>query len=160
MELIENAVPLADVAKVLKSTPGKVETEARALQLTVGEDWAGRAAVSQTDARELTSGAARRRQNHDERWAEHLLAAREWEAARERAVQAAAQPAYASAKREQLGDPEANSRAQQAGIAAGRAFEASNPPPTLDGHTVAQRRFSDPSGLRRVAQRIKEVVVA
>ncbi len=73
-ELIEAAVCLQDIARVLKSTPTKVEADCHELSLFIGCDWAGRPAISVRDAHGLVSGDARR--DHD-----HAAAHGHWRAA-------------------------------------------------------------------------------
>ena len=46
MSFIENAVPVAEVAKVTKTTAAAVKAEALALALFVGVDWAGSPSAS------------------------------------------------------------------------------------------------------------------
>lgn len=61
--LIESAVTVADIAKATNTPEADVEAEARALDMFVGADWAGRPAVSVGDAAGLASGAARLEHN-------------------------------------------------------------------------------------------------
>jgi hypothetical protein len=159
MTLIENSVPLAELAKVMRTTTDKLEAEAVALSMYVGEDWAGRPAVSARDAYGLRSGAARRAADDASRWEQHRRDVDAWELAREEVVTAAGQAAYDKAVRQGDGSPKAYEASQEASVAAGRAYESNNPPPSVDGQSMATRRFQQESGVfRRVAERIKESV--
>jgi hypothetical protein len=158
--LIENGVTLADVAKACRTSVVKLEAEARALELLIGEDWSGAPAVSAADARELRTGEARERLDHSTRWEAHRLEATAWEQARERAVAVASRLAYADVRGRGEGDPAAAAAGRDAGLLAGRAFEASTPPPTCDaaGNSAAVRRFDEPTPAPPVLRRLAGLV--
>ncbi|MDP9459337.1 MAG: hypothetical protein M3Q22_03480 [Actinomycetota bacterium] len=88
--LITDAVPLADVAKVAKTTAAQLEQECRALLIFVGVDWANRPAVSTTDAHNLVTGEARRRHDHETAWQQYQNDADTWARARDGAYRVAA----------------------------------------------------------------------
>ncbi len=151
-ELIENSVPVADVAKALKTTVAKVEAEARDLSLFVGADWAGRPAISVRDAAALVSGAARRDRDHDVAWRSHLASSEAWEANRERRRASAFQEAYDAALRQGRGAPAAAAAGHEAARVAVGDFERRTPPVEFNGEPTSTR------WLTQATQKIKEVV--
>jgi len=147
MELIESSVTLADVAKVLKSTPTKVEADCHELSLFVGCNWAGKPAISVTDA----AGAARRDADHAAAHGHWRAAGEAWELQREQVRQQAYTDHFDTARRRGVGDPAASSEAAQVASAAVEGFEKSTPAPVFDD-----------AGSSRVAQmkaRVKESVL-
>ncbi len=142
MTFIEGmTVTLAELAKHLKTTVDKVAAEANDLGPFIGEDWAGKSAVSAVDARALASGEARRAKDHDEAWRRHIDATERWEKGRENARAMAAQQAHDAAMRAGRGSPYAAHEAQQAGSDAARRFEQTNPQPTFAGHSSTKSWF-------------------
>lgn len=133
MTFIENAVPIKDVAAATKKTVAEVETEAVALAMFVGRDWCGRPAIAEVDAESLVSGNARRALEDAQSWRTHLDTCAAWTADRDEAV-SAVQAAHtaASAAQGRFG-PDADSRAREAGVEAGRRYESTTPPPTWNG---------------------------
>ena len=157
MSLIENAVPLAELAKACRTTVPRLEAEAAELSVYVGESWSGELAVSTADAHALRTGAARRQQREDARWAAHRAEAEAWTAERERVVEQAGQDAYRAATHRGEPNPKAAEVAQAVAVQFGRKYEAEHPVPLLEGQPgAASRRFADPeTGLvRRVADRL------
>ncbi|HET9871423.1 MAG TPA: hypothetical protein VFP89_02340 [Propionibacteriaceae bacterium] len=151
--LIEAAVPIADVAKVTGATQRAVEDEARALQLFVGVDWAGRPAVSVVDAAALVSGSARREQEHATAWQAHLRASEAWERDRELARRAGYTEGAERAHSRGLAGPAAASAAREASREAAEKFERHTPAPTFNGEATS------PSWFARAASKIKEAAV-
>lgn len=150
--MIENAVPIADVARVMKLPVADVRDSCRDLQLFVGQDWAGRPAVSVQDAAGLVSGDLVRDKAYREAWDAHQRATSDWEAARETARQNGYRNAWLAAKSRGAGDPEAGSEGRLAGAEAAEGFELANPAPTFNGTSTAQ------SWLRRTADRLAEAL--
>lgn len=66
----------------------------------------------------------------------------------------------AKAKAERADEPQAYSRAQAAGVEAGRAYESSTPAPLWDGQETEVRRFAaaPSSPLRRVGALVRGVI--
>jgi len=151
-ELIEASASVADVAKVLKSTPTKVEADARDLNLYVGHDWSGKPAISVTDAHGLVSGATRRDRDHEARWRAHLAASEAWETERERRRAGAFQDAYDASERQGRGSPAAAAAGHEAAREAVRDFERKTPPPEFNGKSTSTR------WLTQATQKIMEVV--
>ncbi len=150
--LIEHAVSLTDIAKIMKTTVARVEAEAHSLDVYVGVDWAGRPAVSVVEAASLVSGAARRDRDHDLAWRAHLAASEAWEAAREAARRTAFQGAYDASERQGRGSPVAAVAGHEAAREAVRDFERKTAPPAFDGAETAPRLFT------QMTNRIKEKV--
>ncbi len=151
MTLIENAVTLADIAKATKSTVAKVEADCHELSLFVGCNWAGKPAISVTDAASLVSGAARRDADHAAAHGHWRAAGEAWELQREQVRQQAYTDHFDTARRRGVGDPAASSEAAQVASAAVEGFEKSTPAPVFDD-----------AGSSRVAQmkaRVKESVL-
>ncbi len=149
--LIENAVPLADIAKTMKITVPKVQANAADLDMYVGVDWAGRPAVSVIDAAAYVSGSARRDRDHDAAWRAHLAATEAWEAAREAARRTAFEGAYQASERHGRGSAIAAAAGHDVAREAVRDFERSTPVPV----------FGDaaPSRLSKMKSRAKESVL-
>src|SRR4051812_33607956 len=114
MTLIENAVTLADLAKVIKKSRTDIEAECRQLDLFIGEDWARRPAVSTIDASALTTGTARREHDHAIAWRAHHAATEAWEAERMAVHRAAYQAARTRVRSTGEGDPAANAAGREA----------------------------------------------
>jgi len=129
--LIEAAVTLADVAKVTKSPVAQVEADCRELSLFIGADWAGRSALSVTDAAALVSGSARRGADHAAAHARWRADTEAWEAAREAERRRAFTDHFDAARRRGTGDPAAASAAAQAASAAIVDYEKSTPAPVF-----------------------------
>ncbi len=150
--LIEAAVTLADIAKTMKTTVARVETEAHELDVYVGVDWANRPAVSVTDAAGLVSGATRRAQDADRAWRAHLAATEAWEADRERLRAGAFQDAYDASERQGRGSAAAAAAGHESARVAVHDFERKTPPPRFVGQETS------PRWLTQATQKIKEVV--
>ncbi len=150
--LIENAVTLADIAKVIKSPGAQVEADALELSLYVGHDWAGRPAISVTDAAGLVSGAARRDRDHTARWQAHTAASEGWELQREQVRSTAFEDAYEASLRQGRGAPAAAAAGHEAAREVVRDFERKTPPPEFNGAETAPRLFT------QMKNRVKEVV--
>ncbi len=149
---IETGVPLADIAKTMKTTVARIEAEARDLDVFIGQDWAGRPAVSVAEAATLVSGTARRDRDHDTAWREHLARSEAWEAAREGLRAGAFQEAHDVALRKGRGAPAAASVGHEAAREAVRDFERRTPPPEFDGKSTSTR------WLTKTADKIKELI--
>ncbi len=141
MNLIENAVTIAEVAKVTKSPAAAVEAEARKLNLFVGTDWAGRPAVDVRDAHALVSGAARHDAENSTANRDHLLAVEAWEGDRMRVHRAAYQAALEEANRAGIGGGQAFDRAKAAAKEAVERYETDTPPPTTLGGLPGARNW-------------------
>jgi len=139
--LIENAVPLAEVARVMKRPLAQLKSDTAELQMFVGEDWAGREALSQADAAGLVSGAARRERDERAAWLDHVRRTEQWETDREQTRRDAAQAAYRVAVAHGAGDPAAAVAARDAGVQAAEEFEQSHPAPELNGAPTARNLF-------------------
>ncbi len=150
--LIENGIALDAIAKTMKTTVARVETEARSLDVYVGVDWAGRPAVSVVEAAGLVSGDARRVHDHDAAWRAHLAATEDWEAAREAARRTAFQGAYDASERQGRGSAVASDAGHEEAREAVRDFERRTPPPRFAGQETS------PRWLTQATQKIKEVV--
>lgn len=134
MKFFEDAsVPVEEIAKVLRRRPDAVEAEARELNMTVGQDWAGRPAVSPVEARALVTGDGRRLAERQSQWMKHQRSTAEWESARTQVVAAAQRVAYDGAVRSGKGAAEAHSFGLAAGREAGAAYERTTPRPSFDG---------------------------
>lgn len=133
---IEQGIALAAVAEATKMPAVKVEAEAQQLGLFVGQDWAGRPALSEWDAHMLVSGVARRQQESDRLWLQHREDTARWEAER----RAAYLQAHAEAFRE-AGGAMAGRRADVAAEAAGdqavARWEKRSPAPRWQGEQTA-----------------------
>lgn len=154
---IEHAIAIKEIAAVAKRTTSEVEAEARELDMHVGQDWAGRAAVEEQDAQQLVSGEARRTREHDALWRTYIDECSAWEADRDEAVRAA----HAAVGANPRSGPERHAQARDAAAEAGRAYEQANPPPTFqDGaDSAAVRRYTErppePGLLRRAVDAVK-----
>lgn len=89
----EYLVPLTEVAKVTGRTVIKVRSECTELGMSIRDDWAGRPAISESDARSLVSGTARRAQEQTRAMGDHLRAVEDRTRARDAAVKAGADAA-------------------------------------------------------------------
>ncbi len=152
---IPGAVPLADVAKQFKLTVSRLEDECRALHIYIGVDWTGRPAVADSDAYGLVSGKAREEHDHNAAWTAHQNLVDAWTRGRDEAVSVARGNAY----RQAFLAGESNSKAEQAGLAAGREagrrYEEEHPPPQWQGGEVLARRiYTSDSALRRLADKV------
>ncbi len=147
--LIESAVTLADVAKALRSTATAVEADARELDMFIGADWAGRSALSVTDAARMVSGDARRDHDHAAAHARWRADTEAWEAAREAERRTTYNDRFDAARRRGVGDPQASSEAAGAASAAVVSFERATPAPVFG--VVESPRLS-------MRKRIKEKV--
>ena len=148
--LIENAVALADIARVMKTTTTRVEADARDLNLFVGPNWSGKPALSVTDAAALVSGDARRANDHSRAHARWRASIEDWESAREQARERAFGAAFDAARRRGTGDPIAAHTAAQAASVAIIEFERATPQPTFG--------VVETSRLSQMKSRVKEVV--
>lgn len=148
MTLIENAVTLADVAKVTRRPIVEIEADCRQLDLFVGADWAGRAAVEVRDAEAIVTGAARRDHDHTVAWRAFQDATEAWEAERMAVYNAANQAAHEEATRAGIGAPAGFAAAKDATQDAVEAWESKHPAPTFGGNATGRTWFA----------KIKEVV--
>jgi len=142
--LITDGIPLADVAKVTKTTIAELEAECRQLIVFIGRNWADRPAVSAADAHALVTGAARRQHDHSRAWHDYAEQAEAWTKARD--------GAYMDATR--LAGQKAADRVE-AGRAAAREYEQTHPMPTwVDGATpLTECKYLDEGGaLRRLGR--------
>lgn len=153
---IPGAVPLADIAKQLRTTVAKVEEECRALDIFVGVDWAGRPAVTDVEAYALVTGDGRKQFEHNRAWQAHAREAEAWQRARDEAVQIASSNAYRQASLAFEPNGKAQTIGHEAGREAGRRYEEQHPAPTWDEATsLAQRRYtSGDSVFRRALDRV------
>jgi hypothetical protein len=140
---IESAVPLAEVAKVIRKSETKTADECRELGLLIGEDWAGRHAVAVVDAHALASGQARASRTRDAAWRAHQNATEKWEQDRQHAYETAAAAAHISATRRGRGGPAVHTEATEAGVDAVRKFEKKNRMPTFQGTATTWSWFDD-----------------
>ena len=139
MTFIEGcAVTLAEIAKAAGRPVAEIEAEARRLQIFIGSDWAGRAAVSTVDAHGLASGALARDTEHQRRHTAWVNAHQEWEQAKEDARRGAFQQAYDAVRRTGRSNSEASDRGHRAGAAAVADFEAANPAPRFEQEPPAR----------------------
>jgi hypothetical protein len=145
-------VTLGDLVQVTKLQPLELEGEIHQLGLFVGVNWAGRDAVSVTDAHALVTGSARRALEREQAWRRHQDATEAWEASRQHARRSAFDLAYNDALRRGVGNAAAQDPAQEAARQAVERFEAKNPPPTFEGNTSARTWFG------RAADKIRETV--
>lgn len=136
--LIENAVTIAELAKVLRKSEAEALEHARGLA-SVGHDWANRPAVSAAEAHGLVTGqlalAAEGRQAH----IDAQLDAERYIADRQTAWDEAWRTEYAKHEGKEAGGfqllgrlrggPEASARAREAAVKAVEKFEKRNPPP-------------------------------
>lgn len=137
--MIENAVPLADVAKVMRKPLAEVRAEAEALGMFVGgQDWACRPAVTQDEAHGLVTGSSRRETDQRAEWMEHLRQTEEWEARRDQVRRDTAQATRLDVLRRGVGEPAAQTAAHEAAAAAVERFERQNPAPTYGGNATAK----------------------
>ena len=150
------AVALADLAKVTKRSVADLERECAELVVYVGVDWANRPAITAHEAHRIVTGKARRESDHDTAWRKYALDAEEWNKRRDEAVRVAAGIASRTATLAFEGPGDAQRKGAEAGREAGRKFEAENPPPLWDGseQPLTQRRYTDPSLIRRVLDRV------
>jgi hypothetical protein len=153
---IADAVPLADVAKRMKTTVAQLEDECRQINVFIGVDWADQPAIAAADAHGLVTGEARRIHAHAVAWNRYSLDAEAWTRRRDEAVQIAAGIASRAATLAFEGPGDAQRKGVEAGREAGRKFEEENPAPVWeDGQQpLTERRFSDPSLFRRVLDRV------
>lgn len=79
-------IPLAEVAKETRRSALKVHAELEDLGMFIRDDWAGRPAISESDARAFVSGTARRAQEHSRALSAHLHAVEEWTRGRDAAA--------------------------------------------------------------------------
>lgn len=151
--LIPDGVALSAVAKVLKTTPARAEAQARELDVFIGQDWSGQAAVAVVDAAGMVSGATRRDRDHDVAWRQHVADSESWETARERHRADAFAEAHDDALRRGRGAPAAASVGHEAAREAVRDFERRTAPPTFNGQATSTRWLS------RTADKVKEAVL-
>jgi hypothetical protein len=97
--MTDRLVRLDEVAEVYGRRLEEIRAEFTGLDLSVYEDWAGRPALTEDDARALVSGNARSTQEHRKAWEAHQAACREWESDRAAAVKRGADEAEAKARR-------------------------------------------------------------
>ncbi|MBA3718679.1 MAG: hypothetical protein H0W95_00060 [Nocardioidaceae bacterium] len=149
--LIESGIALDAIAKATKIAVAKVEADARELDMFVGCDWAGRSALSVTDAARMVSGDARREHDHAKAHRRWRASSEAWEVQRESVRQQAYNDRFDTARRRGIGDPQAAHEAAQVAGAAATEFESTTPPPTFGG--------VEPSRLSQVKTRVKESVL-
>jgi hypothetical protein len=125
-------VTVDEVAAHLGIKPADVEREALTLQLSVGEDWAGRLAMPVDDARALADGSAARAADNSEANWRYQTAVQQWQADREKIRRAAYVDAFNDARRRHYGNSIAVEAAQQSAAKAVARFEAANPEPTFE----------------------------
>ncbi|SNT63421.1 hypothetical protein SAMN05443665_11066 [Actinomadura meyerae] len=97
--MAEQMISIEEIATVQGRKPAQVREEARGLGMWIGEDWAGREAVTVTDARALVSGDARRRAEQGAAWKAFQGEVKAWQDGRAAATQAAADEAEQKIRR-------------------------------------------------------------
>lgn len=97
--MTDRLVRLDEVAEVSGRRLEEIRAECAELDLFIYEDWAGRPALNEDDARGLVSGNARRTHEHWKAWGAHQAACREYESDRAAAIQKGADDAEAKARR-------------------------------------------------------------
>ena len=137
-------VTVVEVAALGK--PAEVEREARALDLTVRDDWAGRPALTVDEARALVGGDARREVEHAQGWEAHQRECKAWREARDGAAREAAAKVRAAARR---GAPPGmvSAQARQAAFDAAEHYERTVPRPRFNGTTAVPLEFVNPEEL-------------
>lgn len=154
---IENGVPVAEIAAHLKRKPDDVAAELRSLDATIGEDWAGRSAVSPSDARLVASDDARREREREKAEMTARIATEDWVKRRVERVNAA----YVEAVREQhragKGGGEAMQAAREVANEAGRRYELTVPRPAPERENLAFVSEEE-AAQKGVASRIKEMI--
>ena len=139
MTFIEGcAVTLAEIAKAAGRPVAEIEAEARRLQIFIGSDWAGRAAVSTADAQGLASGALARDTEYQRRHIAWVNAHADWERDKEVVRREAFQEGYDEVRRTGRSNSEASDRGHRAGAAAVADFEAANPAPRFEQEPPAR----------------------
>ncbi len=152
---VPGSVPLAELAKHLKTIVALLEDECRALYVFVGVDWAGRPAVA--DAYGLASGKLREQREHEAAWGAYQLEAENWQRARAEVVSVAEGHAYRAAVLSEKGNSKAQQLGLEAGREAGRQWEEEHPPPEWQGtqpDRQARRRYTSDSMFRRALDRV------
>ncbi len=147
---LETGIALVDVAKAMKTTAPRVETEAREVGVFVGVDWSNRPAVAVTDAHALVSGNARRDHEHAAQHLHWRTAVEAWQAEGESVRRTTYNDHFDNARRRGVGDPRAAHEAAQAASAATIDYERSTPAPVF-GDVESSR-------LSQMKTRIKEKV--
>lgn len=122
-------VTIDEIAKVMRAKPDAVAAEAKTLGLHVGEDWAGRPAVSPVDARALASDDARREREREKAAMSTRVACEEWVRRRVEHVNAAYSEAVREAHRAGKGGGSAQQGAREVANEAGRHYERTVPRP-------------------------------
>jgi hypothetical protein len=142
----EYLVPLTEVAKVTGRTVLKVRAECAELNMFIRDDWAGRPAISEKNARALVNGTARRAQEHERALSEHLRAVEEWTRGREAAVRAGAETVQEKEQRRAmrsgrlsgvngpLSPGEIAAARRKGAMHAGEQYERRNPRPEFMGN--------------------------
>ena len=143
MTFIEGcAVTLAEIAKAAGRPVAEIEAEARQLQIFIGSDWAGRAAVSTADAHGLASGALARDTEHQRRHTAWVNAHQDWERDKEAVRREAFQEGYDEVRRTGRSNSEASDRGHAAAAVAVADFEAANPEPRFEQEPAARSLHS------------------
>jgi hypothetical protein len=142
-------VPLDEVAEKTKKTIIKVREECQELGLFIADDWAGRPAVSENDARALVDGSARRKHEHEQAEREHKVECEQWVVDRSAAVKRGADDAQERETRRALrraripgfGGPlseaEIVATRHEGGKRAGEQYERTTPRPEFNGSREA-----------------------
>jgi hypothetical protein len=133
-------VTVAEVAAATGRKPAEVEVEARALNLGVRADWAGRPALSVDEARALSSGAARVDHDHQIGWARHLAECKDWRAARDQAARDGARKVRDKA-RPGMSPGRVTAEAGQAATEAAEHYERTVPRPRFNGTSAGVLEF-------------------
>jgi hypothetical protein len=162
---ITKAAPIAEIAAVTKRKAADIEAEAISLGFYIGVDWAGRPAISTSEARSIVTGDARRDREHDAAFAAHIAACAAWTRGRDKAVRDAhADHLAAPRKGRTASDPIVQGNAKEAARDAGRAYELDTPIPLFDGMDTgnASRVYVDTQRglIRRAAAKVLSSVPA
>lgn len=144
----DQVATVADIAKVLGRTAAEVETAAAELQMFVGEDWAGRSALTTTDAYALVSGTARRDRDHAAAQRAHHDRHEAWETGREAERRKVWLAAHDDARRAGYSNSTADAKGHDAARAALASYDRDHPEPTFQ--TPVQR----PPWLTRIKSRV------
>lgn len=97
--MTDRLVRLGEVAEVSGRRVEEIRAECAELGLFIHEDWAGRPALNEDDARALVSGNARGTHEHWKAWQAHMAAVERWTQERAAAVQKGADEAETKARR-------------------------------------------------------------
>jgi hypothetical protein len=143
MYFVEEAVPIAEIAKATRMTTSAVEDVCRDVGFVIGEDWVGRPAVTTREAWHIASGQAAERAKTERLNIDRQLAGERWTQDRNDAYNEAYSGVFEANRRLPLMSRPADAvvlgDAQQAGRDAVAEFERTHPHPDKLSQSLLSR---------------------